>query len=81
MAKQTSEFQYLNLPPPGSGKMSPLSSVHPGAPPQRHQIRHAPSAAQRSRHIRCWRQPEEVWIEKPTEDPESIQALFLIQAA
>lgn len=34
-----------------------------------------------SRHIRCWHQPEEVWINKPPEEPEPIQALSLIQAA
>jgi transposase InsO family protein len=34
-----------------------------------------------SRSTRCWRQPEEVWINKPTEDPEPILALPLVQAA
>ena len=34
-----------------------------------------------SRSTRCWRQPEEVWINKPPEEPEPIQALSLIQAA
>jgi len=35
-----------------------------------------------SRSTRCWRQSEKVWINKPPEEePESIQALSLIQAA
>jgi transposase InsO family protein len=34
-----------------------------------------------SRSTRCWRQPEEVWINKPTEDPEPILALHLIEVA
>ena len=34
-----------------------------------------------SRSTRCWRQPEEVWINKPPEEPEPILALPLIQAA
>ena len=34
-----------------------------------------------SRSNRCWRQPEEVWINKPSEEPEAIQALSSIQAA
>ncbi len=34
-----------------------------------------------SRTTRCWRQPEEVWINRPTEEPEPIVALPLIQAA
>ncbi len=34
-----------------------------------------------SRSTRCWRQPEEVWINKPSEEPEAIQALSSIQAA
>jgi hypothetical protein len=34
-----------------------------------------------SRSTRCWRQPEEVWINKPSEEPVAIQALPLIQAA
>jgi transposase InsO family protein len=33
-----------------------------------------------SRSIRCWRQPEEVWINKPTEEPDPILALPLIKA-
>ena len=32
-----------------------------------------------SRSTRCWRQPEELWINKPPEDPEPILALPLIQ--
>jgi transposase InsO family protein len=34
-----------------------------------------------SRSTRCWRQPEEVWINKPSEEPEPDLALPLIQAA
>jgi hypothetical protein len=34
-----------------------------------------------SRSIRCWRQPEEVWINKPPNDPEPILALPFIRAA
>ena len=34
-----------------------------------------------SRSTRCWRQPEEVWINKPTEEPDPILALHLIKAA
>ncbi|MCP9775522.1 hypothetical protein [Cyanobium sp. WAJ14-Wanaka] len=34
-----------------------------------------------SRQIRCWRQPAEVWINKPPEEPNSIQPLPLILAA
>jgi transposase InsO family protein len=34
-----------------------------------------------SRSTRCWRQPEEVWINKPPEDPEPILALPLIRVA
>ena len=34
-----------------------------------------------SQGTRCWRQPEEVWINKPPEDPEPIQALPFIRAA
>ncbi|WP_254934928.1 IS3 family transposase [Cyanobium sp. WAJ14-Wanaka] len=34
-----------------------------------------------SRQIRCWRQPAEVWINKPPEEPNSIQPVPLIQAA
>ena len=34
-----------------------------------------------SRSTRCWRQPEEVWINKPPEGQESNQALPFIQAA
>ena len=34
-----------------------------------------------SRSTRCWRQPEEVWINKPTEEPDLIRALPLLQAA
>ena len=34
-----------------------------------------------SRNTRCWSQPAEVWINKPPEEPEPIQALSLIQAA
>jgi transposase InsO family protein len=34
-----------------------------------------------SRHTRCWRQPEEVWINKPIEEPNPILELPLIQAA
>ena len=34
-----------------------------------------------SRSTRCWRQPEEVWINKPREDPEPILALLLMKAA
>jgi putative transposase len=34
-----------------------------------------------SRSIRCWRQPEEVWINKPIEEPNPILELPLIQAA
>jgi hypothetical protein len=33
-----------------------------------------------SRRTRCWQQQEEVRIEKPTEEPDPIQALCLIQA-
>ena len=32
-----------------------------------------------SRSTRCWRQPEEVWINKPSEEPEAIQALSLFR--
>ena len=31
-----------------------------------------------SRSTRCWRQPEEMWINKPSEEPEAIQALSTI---
>ncbi len=34
-----------------------------------------------SRSTRCWRQPEDVWINKPPEEPEPILALPLVQAA
>ena len=34
-----------------------------------------------SRHIRCWSQPPEVWINMPTEEPKPTLALPLIQAA
>ena len=34
-----------------------------------------------SRSTRCWRQPDEVWINKSTEEPAPIMALPLIQAA
>ena len=34
-----------------------------------------------SRNTRCWRQPEEVWINKPPEEPKPIQGQSLIQAA
>ena len=34
-----------------------------------------------SRHTRCWSQPAEVWINKPTEEPKPTVALPLIQAA
>lgn len=34
-----------------------------------------------SRNTRCWRQPVEVWINKPTEEPNPMLALPLIQAA
>ncbi|WP_315858060.1 IS3 family transposase [Cyanobium sp. HWJ4-Hawea] len=34
-----------------------------------------------SRHIRCWRQPEEVWINKPPEEPKPTLELPLVQAA
>jgi transposase InsO family protein len=34
-----------------------------------------------SRSTRCWLQPEEVWINKPSEEQELIQALSFIQAA
>jgi putative transposase len=34
-----------------------------------------------SRSTRCWRQPEEVWLNKPPDVPEAIQALPLIHAA
>jgi transposase InsO family protein len=34
-----------------------------------------------SRSTRCWRQPEEVWINKPPEEPDPILALHLIEAA
>ena len=34
-----------------------------------------------SRSTRCWRQPEEMWINKPTEEPDPILALALIQIA
>jgi hypothetical protein len=30
---------------------------------------------------RCWSQPAEVWINKPTEEPELVLELPLIQAA
>ncbi len=33
------------------------------------------------RNTRCWHQTEEVWINKPPEEPKPIQALSLIQAA
>ncbi|MGB7565978.1 MAG: hypothetical protein WBM08_14660 [Prochlorococcaceae cyanobacterium] len=35
----------------------------------------------KSRTTRCWHQPEKVWINKPPDEPEAIQALSLIQAA
>jgi putative transposase len=31
--------------------------------------------------IRCWNQPAEVWINKPTEEPDPLMALHLIKAA
>jgi len=34
-----------------------------------------------SRHTRCWSQPADVWINKPTEEPDPILELPLIQAA
>jgi hypothetical protein len=34
-----------------------------------------------SRSTRCWRQPEEVWINKPTEERDPILAVPSIQAA
>ena len=34
-----------------------------------------------SRSTRCWRQPEEVWINKPPEETDTILALHLIEAA
>ena len=34
-----------------------------------------------SRSTRCWHQPEEVWINKPPEEPDPIHALPLIEAA
>ena len=34
-----------------------------------------------SRHTLCWRQPDEVWINKPIEEPNPIFELPLIQAA
>ena len=34
-----------------------------------------------SRSTRCWRQPEEVWINKPPEETDPILALHLIEAA
>jgi hypothetical protein len=34
-----------------------------------------------SRSTRCWRQPEEVWINKPPEENELALELPLIQAA
>jgi len=34
-----------------------------------------------SRHTRCWHQPEEVWINKPIEEPNPILELPLIEAA
>ncbi len=34
-----------------------------------------------SRSTCCWRQPEEVWINKPTEEPNPLVALPLIQGA
>jgi len=34
-----------------------------------------------SQSTRCWRQPEEVWINKPPEEPEPTLALSSIQAA
>jgi transposase InsO family protein len=34
-----------------------------------------------SRSTRCWRQPEEVWINKPSEEPDPILALHLVKAA
>jgi hypothetical protein len=34
-----------------------------------------------SQRTRCWRQPEEVWINKPPEETEPILALPLVQAA
>ena len=33
-----------------------------------------------SRSTCCWRQPEEVWINKPIEDPNPVLELLLIQA-
>ena len=35
----------------------------------------------RSRSTRCWRQPEEVWINKPPEENELALELKLMQAA
>jgi hypothetical protein len=34
-----------------------------------------------SRSIRCWLQPEQVWINKPTEESNSTLALHLIEAS
>ena len=34
-----------------------------------------------SRSTRCWLQPDEVWINKPPEEPDPVLALPLIQAA
>jgi len=34
-----------------------------------------------SRHTRCWHQPEEVWINKPIEEPNPILELPSIEAA
>jgi hypothetical protein len=34
-----------------------------------------------NRHICCWHQPEEVWINKPPEKPKQFQILSIIQAA
>jgi putative transposase len=34
-----------------------------------------------SRSTRFWRQPEEVWINKPPEEPDPILALHLIEAS
>jgi putative transposase len=34
-----------------------------------------------SRHTRCWNQPEEVWINRPINEPNPIQALTSMQAA
>ena len=34
-----------------------------------------------SRQTRCWNQPAEVWINKPTEEPDPVLALPLIKAA